>query len=88
MMGDNRENSLDSRFDPGTPPEDPKLGGCGWDSRLDAYLPPEAGVGFVPEANLVGRAEIVLLSWKKGSSIFKPWTWLNLRGDRFFHRIG
>jgi signal peptidase I len=87
MMGDNRENSLDSRFDPGLPPDDPKLGGCGWDSRLDTFLPPEAGVGFVPEENLVGRAEAVLVSWKKGSSIFKPWTWLNLRGDRFLHRI-
>ena len=32
MMGDNRGNSLDSRFDPGLAPEDPKLGGCGWDS--------------------------------------------------------
>jgi signal peptidase I len=87
MMGDNRENSLDSRFDPGLAPEDPKLGGCGWDSRLDAYLPPEAGVGFVPEENLVGRAEIVLISWKKGASVFKPWTWFNLRGDRVLRPI-
>ncbi len=87
MMGDNRENSLDSRFDPGLSPEDPKLGGCGWDSRLDSFLPQEAGVGFVPEENLVGRAEIVLLSWNKGASIYKPWTWLNLRLDRFLRRI-
>ena len=87
MMGDNRENSLDSRFDPGLSPEDPKLGGCGWDSRLDSFLPQEAGVGFVPEENLVGRAEIVLLSWNKGASIVKPWTWVNLRLDRFLHRI-
>lgn len=87
MMGDNRENSLDSRFDPGLSPEDPKLGGCGWDSRLDSFLPQEAGVGFVPEENLVGRAEIVLLSWNKGASIYKPWTWVNLRLDRFLRRI-
>ncbi len=87
MMGDNRENSLDSRFDPGLSPEDPKLGGCGWDSRLDSFLPQEAGVGFVPEENLVGRAEIVLLSWNKGASIYKPWTWLSLRLDRFLRRI-
>ncbi len=87
MMGDNRENSLDSRFDPGLSPEDPKLGGCGWDSRLDSFLPQEAGVGFVPEENLVGRAEIVLLSWNKGASIYKPWTWINLRLDRFLRRI-
>jgi signal peptidase I len=87
MMGDNRENSADSRFNPGLSPEDPKLGGCGWDSRLDAFLPPEEGVGFVPEENLVGRAELVLLSWKKGSSLLAPWTWFNLRPDRFFHPI-
>ena len=43
MMGDNRDNSLDSRFDPGLPPDDPKLGGCGWDSRLDAAVGDEAG---------------------------------------------
>jgi len=87
MMGDNRENSLDSRFDSGLAPDDPKLHGCAWDSRLDAYLPQEPGVGFVPEENLVGRAEIVLLSWNRGASIFLPWTWLDLRWNRFFHLI-
>jgi signal peptidase I len=87
MMGDNRENSLDSRFDSGLAPDDPKLGGCGWDSRLDSYLPPEPGVGFVPEENLVGRAELVLLSWKKTAAWYKPWTWLSLRWDRLLVRI-
>ena len=61
MMGDNRDNSLDSR------------------------VPPEAGgVGFVPAENLVGKAQIILLSWQPGASIFKPWTWVNVRLDRFF----
>ncbi|MGH7025022.1 MAG: signal peptidase I, partial [Caulobacteraceae bacterium] len=60
MMGDNRENSDDSRFDPGVGPDDPNLGGCGWDSSVD--LSDEPGVGFVPEDNLVGRARIVMLS--------------------------
>jgi signal peptidase I len=87
MMGDNRENSADSRFDPGLPPEDAKLGGCGWDSRLDAYVGADEGVGFVPEENLVGRARLILLSWKEGASIFKPWTWLDLRLDRFLRPI-
>ncbi|MFM8375098.1 MAG: signal peptidase I [Phenylobacterium sp.] len=60
FMGDNRDNSADSR------------------------LPPEIGVGLVPEANLVGKARLVLLSWSPGASIFKPWTWvLNLRPSRF-----
>ncbi len=64
MMGDNRDNSLDSRFSPDDP-----------------YEP---GVGFVPAENLEGRAVLILLSWKEGSSLWKPWTWLNFHWDRFF----
>ncbi len=64
FMGDNRDNSLDSRVSP--------LSG---------------GVGYVPAQNLVGKAETVLMSWKEGSAIFKPWTWLNLRWNRFFHSM-
>lgn len=59
VMGDNRDNSLDSRW------------------------PSEVGVGFVPAENLAGRARLVMLSWKDGASILKPWTWLNLRWNRF-----
>ena len=58
MMGDNRENSADSRFDSGLTPDNPKLGGCAWNGALDAYMPPAVGVGFVPEDNLVGRARM------------------------------
>ncbi len=87
MMGDNRDNSEDSRFDPGLPPEDPKLGGCGWDSHLDAALGAETGVGFVPEDNLVGKAQIVMLSWRENASILKPWTWFDLRTDRFLRLL-
>ena len=88
MMGDNRDNSLDSRFDPGLAPEDPKLHGCAWDSRVDESVQSmQAGVGFVPEENLVGRAWIVMLSWHKGASLFKPWTWLDLNTDRFLRWI-
>jgi signal peptidase I len=65
FMGDNRDNSLDSRF----PPEND-------------------GVGFVPFANIEGKAQIVLLSWSQGASLFKPWTWvMNLRPSRFFHYL-
>jgi signal peptidase I len=62
MMGDNRDNSSDSR------------------------VPPfESGVGMVPAENLVGKAQIVLLSWNPEASIFKPWTWvLDARPSRFF----
>jgi len=93
MMGDNRDNSLDSRFDSGLSPDDPKLGGCGWDATLDQKLQQEQGVGFVPEENLVGRARLILLSWNTGideehpccANIFKPWTWfIDARPSRFF----
>ena len=63
MMGDNRDNSLDSRW-PGT-----------------------VGVGLLPAENIIGKAEIVVGSWKPGSTLIKPWTWLNLRGDRFLKPI-
>ncbi len=63
FMGDNRDNSLDSRFSPDND-----------------------GVGFVPAENLEGKAELILLSWGKGASLFKPWTWfLNARVGRFFN---
>jgi signal peptidase I len=87
MMGDNRENSADSRFDPGLAPEDARLGGCGWDSRLDAPLNYDTGVGFVPEENLVGKAQIIMVSWNQGASLLKPWTWPDVRTDRFLRWI-
>ena len=92
MMGDNRDNSLDSRFDPQLVDGDPKLGGCGLNNGLTSN-PGLPGVGFVPEENLVGKAQIILLSWNTGpdennpggASIFKPWTWFtDARPSRFF----
>ena len=56
MMGDNRDNSEDSRY-------------------------PDGGVGFVPEENLVGRAEVILLSLDTDRHTF------GLRGDRWFKKI-
>jgi signal peptidase I len=61
VLGDNRDNSLDSRFDPGVDPNDSKLGGCGWDATLDQKVGDQAGVGFVPEANLLG-----VVTWDAG----------------------
>lgn len=63
MMGDNRDNSLDSRW------------------------PRELGVGLLPADNIVGKAELVLASWKPGAAAYKPWTWLNLQWDRFVRPI-
>ena len=88
MMGDNRDDSLDSRFNPDLSDGDPKLGGCG---VSDSALPgEEPGVGFVPEENLIGKAQLVLVSWNTGNdnnpccaSLFKPWTWFtDLRLNR------
>lgn len=64
MMGDNRDNSVDSRY-----------------SEYD-------GVGLVPVENLVGKAEIILLSWTPEARLFLPWTWVTeLRPSRFFKRL-
>lgn len=54
-MGDNRDNSADSRW------------------------PLGAGLGFIPAANLVGRAETILWSWSGWPDLF--------RGERTFTAI-
>ena len=57
MMGDNRDNSSDSRFD----------------------------VSYVPEENLIGRAEVTFFSVEEGSAAWQFWKWpWTLRPDRFF----
>jgi len=62
MMGDNRDNSHDSRF-----LED---------------------VGYVPEENLVGRAEMIFFSTDGDAKLNDPSTWFSaMRPDRFFKRI-
>jgi signal peptidase I len=87
MMGDNRQNSLDSRFSPRLSAGDPRLVGCGVSPSFLEDLSPDPGVGFVPEVDLEGRARFVLLSWNKGADFWKPWTWLDLRWNRFLRPI-
>lgn len=55
MMGDNRDNSQDSRF--------PAV--------------PGGGIGIVPQANLVGKATIVMFSTDGSAEWLKPWTWFS-----------
>ena len=86
FMGDNRDNSLDSRFDPQVSPFKTGSGVCAWDPGNDQYVGMQEGVGFVPAENLVGRAQLILLSWNADAHLFKPWTWFTeARYNRFFH---
>jgi len=64
MMGDNRDNSIDSR------------------------VQESAGVGLVPDENLVGKAEIIMFSWSPGASLINPVSWFaNIRPSRFFRPL-
>ncbi len=54
MMGDNRDNSLDSRF------------------STDV-----GGVSFVPQENLVGKAQVMMFSTDGAAEWLKPWTWFS-----------
>lgn len=86
MMGDNRDNSVDSRFPPDGPGT-PAAEICGgWAFSANGLM--DSGVGFVPAENLVGRAELILFSWNAEASLFKPWTWFTeVRPSRFFTRL-
>ncbi|NOZ43492.1 MAG: signal peptidase I [Alphaproteobacteria bacterium] len=63
-MGDNRDNSEDSRF-----------------KR-------SVGVGYVPFANIIGRAEVIWMSFDDNAPLWKFWKWFpKQRRDRIFTAI-
>ena len=65
MMGDNRDNSTDSRV----PPE-------------------QGGVGFVPFANFVGRAEVIFFSLDEGVDGWQVWKWpTSIRWSRLLQPV-
>ena len=66
MMGDNRDNSLDSRVSV-----------------------TRGGVGFVPEENLIGRADIIFFSTNGEARVWEFWQWFQaMRGERVLSGIG
>ena len=65
FMGDNRDNSLDSRA-----------------------TKPTVAVGFVPEENLVGKAEFLFFSIDEHTHFWEFWTWpWTVRWNRLFTQI-
>jgi signal peptidase I len=71
MMGDNRDNSLDSRFAP--------------TGKGDVFDRSD-GVGYVPAANLVGKAEFIFFS--NDGPLWEFWTWpWTVRFSRMFTSI-
>ncbi len=71
-MGDNRDNSLDSRFGTSGPP----------------FLQGDQGVAFLPVENLVGRAEFIFFSIDATSPWWEIWEWpLEIRWGRLLTGI-
>jgi len=60
---------------------------AGKSDNTSTYIVPAGHYFYVPAENLMGKATIVLLSINDNFSIFKPWTWANLRKNRFFKAI-
>lgn len=80
------ETAIDNTDDYVVPPHHFFMMGDSRDNSEDSRF--LNSVGYVPEENLVGRAEIVLLSTEQTLAPWKFWLWPgNLRGSRLFMKI-
>ncbi|GAB4140080.1 MAG: signal peptidase I [Sphingomonadales bacterium] len=58
------------------------------DASLDSRAPISVGVGFVPAANLVGRAEMIFYSTNGQARLWTPWNWVqSTRFGRMFQSL-
>lgn len=58
------------------------------DASLDSRAPISIGVGFVPAANLVGRAEMLFYSTDGRARLWTPWNWVqSTRFGRLFNSL-
>lgn len=62
LMGDNRDNSTDSRFDAPADNDSPEV-------------KDRKGIGFVPMENIEGKAVVGFWSTDGSANWFLPWTW-------------
>jgi signal peptidase I len=84
MVLDQIDNPIADDFGPVTVPEGTLfLMGDNRDDSADSRFPPPAGMGFVPQEALIGRATVIIWSTDGSAAWFKPWTWFTaLRGER------
>jgi signal peptidase I len=58
------------------------------DNSQDSRWPSSVGVGYIPEANIIGKAKWITLSFDNYSALWEVWKWFpEERRERFFTTI-